>query len=150
LSARPQQEYDADALIDGARDALVADAVIQASVAAVETDTLSSGVRGIGIILTLPSVTEDRHDAVYGETNIRALLDVTVRGDGNDTTVVRQVLTRARRVLLDQPWSADGFANLDAMTAGGGGSRNWTEVVGDRLYRMRQVTLVIRATVVQA
>jgi hypothetical protein len=147
----PPQDYDEGALVDAARALLAADTGIQADVVAIEPDTLSASVKGCGIILTLPSVTEDRHDAVYGETNIRALMHVTVRDDGDDTRRVRRVRRAARRILLTSAWSAAGFTNIVPESLGGGaGNRDWTEPFGDRLFRMRQATIVVLATVVAA
>lgn len=145
---------DVDALIDGARAALLASAAITTALAItisppanlgrIANEIISEGIQPPYIVLALASTV---FESPYQEPTISTLMDISCYTQGGSTTQVRALMTACIAALVDTAWTATGFAIWSvSLEEGGSGIRNVTSVEPDgQVMRGRQVTLRIRA-----
>jgi hypothetical protein len=140
---------DVDALIDGARAALLANSTIAtalntaANPKRIANEVIAPGVTAPYIVLNLPSTV---YASPYGEAVVNVLMDVSVYTDGESTTLVRSLLKACITALVDTVWTATGFVIWSvSLEEDGAGIRSLTDVLNGVITRGRQVTLRIRA-----
>jgi hypothetical protein len=141
---------DIDALIDGARAALLANSTIAAALdtahqpGRIANEMVAQGTTPPYIVLALASTV---YESAYQEPTINALMDVSCYTQGASTTLVRQLVTTCVSALVDTAWTATGFALWSVnMEEGGSGMRSITSVDSSGVItRGRQITLRIRA-----
>lgn len=145
---------DVDALIDGARAALLANGAITTALAItlsppanlgrIANEIVAEGITAPYIILALASTV---FESPYQEPTINTLMDVSCYTQGGSTTQVRTLMTACIAALVDTAWTATGFAIWSvSLEEGGSGIRNVTSVeAGGIVMRGRQCTVRIRA-----
>jgi type IV secretory pathway TrbD component len=141
---------DPDALIDGARAALLANGTIATALntasnpGRIANEMVAQGTTPPYIVLALASTV---YESPYGEAVINALMDVSCYTQGASTTLVRQLIVACVAALVDTAWTATGFALWSvSMEESGSGIRSVTSVDSSGVItRGRQITVRIRA-----
>ena len=140
---------DADALVDGARAALIANTTIATTLAVssnpqrIANEVIEEGVTPPYITLALASVV---YESPYDEAVINCLIDVSCYTQGASTTTVRALMKAALTALVDTAWTATNFAIWSVnMEEAGTGIRNTTDTASGVIMRGRQATIRIHA-----
>jgi hypothetical protein len=143
--ARVLRALDPDALVAGARVALLANATVAGLVgASVHPEVAPEGAPSPYIVLALASVV---YESRYNDPAINALMDVSAYTTGWSTTTIRALIPACLTALIDTPWTATGLLlNAVTMEESGAGFRQVSAVTNGTMVRGRQFTIRVHAS----